>query len=47
MWKAKCESYFDVFAIPKEWWVKIATMHFVGSAAFWLQSVDQAIHFTP
>lgn len=47
MWKAKCESYFDVFAIPKEWWVKIATMHFVGSAAFWLQSVDQAIRLTP
>lgn len=36
MWKAKCESYFDVFAIPWKLWVKIATMHFVGSAVFWL-----------
>jgi hypothetical protein len=40
MWKTKCESYFDVFTIPRELWVKIATMHFVGSAAFWLQSSD-------
>jgi hypothetical protein len=35
MWKAKCESYFDVFSIPNHLWVKIASMHFVGSAAFW------------
>lgn len=34
MWKAKCEPYFDVFAIDSTLWVKIATMHFVGSAAF-------------
>lgn len=47
MWKAKCESYFDVFAIPWKLWVKIATMHFVGSAAFWLQSSDPVLRLTP
>jgi hypothetical protein len=34
MWKAKHKPYFDVFAIDSTLWVKIATMHFVGSAAF-------------
>jgi hypothetical protein len=42
MWMAKCESYFDVFAIPGELWVKVAVMHFVGSVAFWLQSMDKS-----
>jgi hypothetical protein len=47
MWKVKSESYFEVFAIPSELWVKIATMNFVGSAAFWLQSMDPALRLTP
>lgn len=45
--KAKCESYFEVFSIPTELWVEIATIHFVGSAAFWLQSMYQTIRRTP
>jgi hypothetical protein len=40
MWKAKCESYFEVFNTPSTLWVKLASMHFVGSTAFWWQSVD-------
>lgn len=44
MWKAKCQSYFEVFNIPSNIWVKIASMHFVGSTTFWLQSVDPALH---
>jgi hypothetical protein len=32
--KAKCESYFKVFAIAVELWVNIAIMHFVGSTTF-------------
>jgi hypothetical protein len=40
MWKAKCESYFEVFKTPSTLWVKLASMHFVGSSAFWWQSVD-------
>lgn len=39
MWRANCEVYFDVYGIPPSNWVKIATLNFVGNAAFWLQSV--------
>jgi hypothetical protein len=47
MWKAKSENYFDVFIVPRELWVKIATMHFVGSAAFSLQSSDPVLRLAP
>jgi hypothetical protein len=43
MWKAKCESYFDVFSVASHLWVKIAIMHFVGSATSWLQSIDPSL----
>lgn len=45
--KAKCKYYFKVFAIAGELWVKIAIMHFVGSVAFWLKSVDPMLRHTP
>lgn len=38
-WRANCEVYFDVYGILPANWVKIATLNFVGNAAFWLQSV--------
>lgn len=34
MWRANCEVYFDVYGIPPSNWVKIATLNFVGNAAF-------------
>lgn len=34
MWKAKSESYFEVFSTLPELWVKIATLHFTSSTAF-------------
>lgn len=40
LWKKNCESYFDVYAMPSEVWVKMAVMNFTGSAAFWSQSVE-------
>lgn len=39
MWKANCETYFDVYGIHPQNWVKVATLNFCGNAAFWLQSV--------
>lgn len=39
MWRANCEVYFDVYGIPPGQWVKVATLNFVGNAAYWLQSV--------
>jgi hypothetical protein len=46
MWKAKSESYFEVFSTPPELWVKIATLHFTGLTPFWLQSVGPHIRLT-
>lgn len=39
MWRANCEVYFDVYGVLPSNWVKVATLNFVGNAAFWLQSV--------
>lgn len=36
-WKARCEKYFDVYGIQKEMWVRVASLHFSGNAARWLQ----------
>lgn len=47
MWRANCEVYFDVYGIPANTWVKVATLNFVGNTAFWLQSVrNQLIGIT-
>lgn len=47
MWRANCEVYFDVYGIPANTWVKVATLNFVGNVAFWLQSVrNQLIGIT-
>lgn len=43
IWKKKCENFFEIYAVPKFWWVKLAVMYFKGSATFWLQSVDPQI----
>lgn len=39
MWKSNCEQYFEVYGTHPINWVKIATLNFVGNAAFWMQSV--------
>lgn len=40
IWIKRCETFFGVYAIPVEQWVKFATMCFSGSAAFWMQSIE-------
>lgn len=34
IWKKKCENIFDIYSVPSEMWVKLATMFFIGSTAF-------------
>lgn len=34
------------FSIPLVLWVKIASLHFVRSTTFWLQSMDNTIRYT-
>lgn len=36
-WKTRCEKYFDVYGVQREMWVRVATLHFIGNAARWLQ----------
>lgn len=43
LWKKKCETYFDIYDVPSEFQVKLATMYFVGPAVFWLQSLEHSV----
>jgi hypothetical protein len=43
LWKHRCETYFVFYFVPMERWIRLATMHFEGSALFWLQSVESRI----
>jgi len=40
IWVKRCENYFDICDVPHEHWVKLATMYFSGSTAFWMQSIE-------
>lgn len=40
LWIKKCENYFDLYSVPDACRVKLAVMRFVGTAAFWLQSLE-------
>lgn len=40
LWIRKCETFFDIYSVAKHYWVGLATMNFIGSAAFWLQSIQ-------
>lgn len=40
IWIKHCENFFDVYDIPDGMKVKFALMNFLGSAAFWMQSIE-------
>lgn len=40
IWIKRCENFFEVCDIPDNHWVKLATMNFVSSAAFWMQTIE-------
>ena len=40
IWKKKCENFFDIYSVPASMWVKLSTMYFFGSAAFWLRAME-------
>jgi hypothetical protein len=41
LWRSRCEIYFDMYDVESSLWIKVATMHFEGAAARWLQSVER------
>jgi hypothetical protein len=43
LWKHRCETYFEFYFVPMERWIRLATVHFEGSALLWLQSVESRI----
>lgn len=43
LWIRRSHDYFDMYVVKQPLWVKVASMHFVGSAARWLSSLDD--HF--
>lgn len=43
IWQKRCESYFELYDVPCNTWVRLATMHFEGPAIFWLQFVESKI----
>lgn len=38
-WVKSAETYFEVYAVDPSMWVKVASMHFVNSAALWLHTL--------
>lgn len=40
IWIRRCETYFDICDVPVALWVKLATMNFSATAAFWMQSIE-------
>jgi hypothetical protein len=40
IWKEKAEKYFHMFQIPEEYKVDYATLHFISTAALWLQTYE-------
>jgi hypothetical protein len=40
LWQTRCQDYFTMYSVDTSVWIRIARMHFTGSAARWLQSVE-------
>lgn len=43
LWQKRCEDYFDMYATEAIVWVKVATIHFQGVMARWLQSIEPCL----
>jgi hypothetical protein len=40
LWQKRAEDYFTKYSVDPIVWIKVSTMHFMGAAARWLQSVE-------
>jgi hypothetical protein len=43
LWQSHCETYFEMYGVDPMVWVRVATMHFEGLAARWLQSINHHV----
>ncbi|CAD6268793.1 unnamed protein product [Miscanthus lutarioriparius] len=47
LWIKQCESYFDLYYITPENWVKLGTINFTGTAACWMQTIELNLRHCP
>ncbi|WVZ73357.1 hypothetical protein U9M48_021672 [Paspalum notatum var. saurae] len=45
LWITRSENYFDMYGVEQSMWIRVASMHFEGVAARWLQSVQRELRF--
>ena len=43
LWTSRCEDYFELYSVDPSIWIKVASMHFSGAAARWLQALERRI----
>lgn len=43
LWHTRCSDYFEMYEVHSTNWVRLASMHFVGNAALWLQSAERRL----
>ncbi|CAD6242180.1 unnamed protein product [Miscanthus lutarioriparius] len=43
LWLGRCLDYFEMYFVPHRRWIKASTMHLSGTAACWLQSVEDQV----
>jgi hypothetical protein len=43
LWQKRCEDYFYLYGTHRSMWITVATMHFDGVAARWLQSIQRKL----
>jgi hypothetical protein len=41
--QSRCEKYFAMYGVDPIVWTQVATMHFLGSTARWLQSIEHKL----
>jgi hypothetical protein len=41
LWISQAEDYFEMYDVPPHRWVKVSCMHFKGTAARWIESLEQ------
>jgi hypothetical protein len=44
LWQTFCEDYFELYETSPHLWVKLASIHFIGPASRWLNSIQSTIH---
>jgi hypothetical protein len=47
LWIKRCDTYFDLYDVPPANWVKLATINFTGTAAFWMQTIELNLRKCP